>query len=115
MCCGFVQVVGASDRHDGLQMRWPLDCGLHLCASEVADADHADIAVGPGLSGRPFDQVVHVATLLSIEKAESAPGTTGAPIVGDNVHVPSRYEEVAGSGFDEACRCTQVLDLPRIG
>src|ERR1700747_2340930 len=34
MSRGLVQVVGASDRHDGLQVRWPLDCGLHLCASE---------------------------------------------------------------------------------
>src|SRR4029077_1775307 len=35
---GAVQVKGACDGHNGLEVWWTLDGGLHLRASEIADA-----------------------------------------------------------------------------
>ncbi|MDM0108041.1 hypothetical protein QTH97_24040 [Variovorax sp. J22R24] len=72
-------------------------------------------AVGPRLRPRPFDTVVHAAALLPVHEAEDALRTAGATQVGNHVHVAARHEEVAGAGFDEAQRRSQVLDLARIG
>ncbi len=112
---GLVEVGGDGDREDRLQVRRPLDRGLELGHGEVADADHADVAVAPRLGGRPFDEVVHVPPLLPIEEAEHAARSAGAAQVGDDVHVAARDEEVAGAGLDEAHRRAEVLDLTRIG
>ena len=42
---GFIEVEGSRNRHDGLEMRRAFDSSFHLRAGEVADADHADIAI----------------------------------------------------------------------
>ena len=110
-----VQIGGHGDRKDRLQMRRPLDRGFELRHREIADPDHADIAVAPGLRRRPFDQVVHVAAFLRVEKAEGAARTAGAAQVGDHMDVAARDEEVAGARLDESHRRTEILDLPRIG
>ena len=68
-----------------------------------------------GCCACPLDEVVHVAAFLAVEKAEGAAGATGAATVRDDVHIAARHEEVAGAGFDEACRCAEILNLPRIG
>jgi hypothetical protein len=35
--------------------------------------NHTDVAVGPRLLRRPFEQVVHVLTFLAVEEAEGPP------------------------------------------
>ena len=112
---GLVEIEGAGNRHDRLEMRRPLDGGLHLGAREVADADHSDIAIGPGLGGGPLDQVVHIMALLAVEEAERAARSAGAAAVGNHVDVAARHEEITRTGLDEPERRAQVLDLPGIG
>ena len=53
--------------------------------------------------------------LLTVEEAKGSARTTGPATIGDDVDIAARNEEVACSGFDEAGRRAEVLDLPRIG
>ena len=53
---GLEDVVGDGDREYRLQMRRPLDRGGELGHGEIADAEHADVAVAPWLCGGPFDE-----------------------------------------------------------
>ena len=96
-------------------MRRSLDRGFELRHREIADPDHADIAVAPGLLRRPFDEVVHVASFLRVEQAEGAARTAGAAQIDDQMHIAARHEEIAGAGLDETHRRTEVLKLARIG
>jgi hypothetical protein len=95
-------------------VRRALDCRFHLRSGEVTNADHADIAIRPGLLGGPLDEVVHVPAFLAVEKPKSATGTAGASAICDHVHIAARNEEVAGASFDEAGRRAEILNLPRI-
>src|SRR5580698_7581153 len=115
MRCRFIEVICTSDGHDGFEMRRPFNGSLHLCTGEIANPNHADIAVRPRLLRGPLDKVVHVATFLSIKEAEGPARATGAPTVGNDVNVTSWDEEITGSRFNEARRRTKVLNLPRIG
>ena len=111
----FVEVECAGDGHDRFQVRRPLHSSFHLRSGEIADPNHADIAVRPGLLRGPLNKVVHVPTFLAIKETEGAARPTSAPTVGNNVHVAPGDEEIAGTGFDEARRCTKVLNLSWIG
>ena len=51
---------------DGFQMRGLLHGRPELFAAEGGDADHAHIAVTPGLGGDPFDHVVVVPYVLAV-------------------------------------------------
>ena len=110
----FIKVVCASDGHDGFEMWRPFNGSFHLRTSEVADPDHADIAVRPRLLRGPLDQVVHVTTFLPVKETECATRSTSAPAVGNDVDIATRDEEIAGTGFNEACRRTKILNLPGI-
>src|SRR5690242_2298695 len=56
------RAVGAAriEREDRLQMRRILLGGVELLGAEPGNADHADLAVTPGLRGDPLDQIVAV-------------------------------------------------------
>src|ERR1700756_2235246 len=110
-----IEIEGTSDRHDGFEVRRTFDGSFHLGSGEVADADHADVAVGPGLLRGPFDEVVHVVTLLAVKKTEGSSGAAGSATVGDDVNVASRHEEIARTGFNKACGGAEVLNLTRVG
>jgi len=62
----------------------------------------------------PSDQVVHVAALLAVAKAEHAARSAGAAAIGDDMHVAARHEEIALPCLDDAQRRTGILDLPRV-
>ena len=87
---------------------------LELGHREVADADHADVAVGPRLRGRPLHEVVQVFALGLVEERERPARPAGAAQVRDDVHVAARHEEVARAGLDEPHRRAEVLDLAGI-
>src|SRR5690606_5556373 len=57
---GLVEVVVAARDEDGFEVRGAFGGGEDLHGPEVGDADHADVAVAPGLGGDPFDEVVGV-------------------------------------------------------
>jgi hypothetical protein len=63
----------------------------------------------------PFDEVVHVATFLTIEETEAASRPTRAPTVSNDVDVATGDEEIAGTSFDESGWGTKILNLPWIG
>ena len=111
---GLVQVGRDGHREDRLEMRWPLDCGFQLGHGEVADPDHADVAVAPWLGRRPLDEVVHVAAFGGVEEPEAAAGSPGAAHVRDDVDVAAGHPEVRSARLDETGGCAQVLDLTRI-
>ncbi len=115
VCRRLVKVVRTGDRHDRFQMWRLLDRGLHLGAREIADADHADVAIRPRLGGGPLDQVVHVLAFLAIEETKGATRSARAATVGNDVDVTSWHEEIAGTGFDETSGRAEVLHLARIG
>ncbi len=115
MCRRLIEVECAGDGHDGFEVRRSFNGSFHLRSREITDADHADIAVRPGLLRGPLDEVVHVPAFLPVKKPEGATRPTGAPAVRDDVHVTTRDEEIAGASFNEARRRTKVLNLPRIG
>jgi hypothetical protein len=57
---------------------------------------------------------LHIVAFLAAEEVERSTGATDAVVVGNDVHVTTRYEKVAGAGLDEAQRRTEILDLPWI-
>src|ERR1700736_1174789 len=96
-------------------MRRPLYSSFHLCSGEVANPDHADIAVGPSLLRRPLDKVMHVMAFLTVKKAKGSAGTTGPATIRYDVRIAARNEEVACARFNEARGSAKVLNLSRIG
>jgi hypothetical protein len=111
----FVEVECAGDGHDRFQVRRPLHGSFHLCSGEIADPNHADIAVRPGLLRGPLNKVVHVATFLAIKETKGAARPACFPAIRNEVDVTTGHEEIAGASFNEARRRAKVLDLPRIG
>ncbi len=109
-----VQVRRHREREDRTQMLGLLDGRLELGHREVADPQHSDVAITPGLRRRPLDEIVSVMTFLLVEEPERPTGTAGAPQVRDHMHVAARHPEVCGTCFDEAHRRAKVLDLARI-
>ncbi len=106
-----VEIVGCEQRRDRFEMRrLHRRCG-ELSHREVADAEHADISVTPGLSGDPFDDVEKILSLLAIEECPDAARATGAAGVDDEVGVAARNEKIGRAGLDEAERGTDVLNL----
>lgn len=65
-------------RHDGAQMRWPVLRGCQLRRPAVGRADHAYLAVGPGLCGRKLDGFGAVPAELRPGVFEAAFGAAGA-------------------------------------
>jgi hypothetical protein len=111
----FIEVERARYGHDRFEVRRTLGGGFHLGSSEIADAHHPNVALGPGLRRRPFDEIVHIPAFLAVEEAESAARPAGTATVRDHMDVPARHKEIAGSGFDEAERSAKVLNLTWIG
>ena len=68
-----VEVVGRQQRRDRLEMRRLRRRRRELSHGEVADAEHADIAVAPGLGRDPFDEVVKILPLLPVEQGPAPP------------------------------------------
>src|SRR5271163_231544 len=114
MRCRLVEIERTCDRHDGFEMRRSFDGSFHLRSREVTDPNHSYIAVRPRLHCGPFHEVVHIAAFLAVKKTERAPGPTGPPAVRDDMYVPARNKEIAGTSFNEPCRSTKILYLPRI-
>jgi hypothetical protein len=96
-------------------MRRSFNGSLHLRSGEIADANHADVAIRPRLSRGPLNEVVHIAAFLPVKKPKGPAGTTGAPAIRDYVDVTTRDEEIGGASFNEAGWCTEILNLSRIG
>ena len=109
-----IEVVGREQRRDRLEMRRLHRRSRELSHREVADAEHADIAVAPRLGGDPFDEVVKILPLLAVEQGPRAAGAAGAAGVDDKVDVAARNEEVGRAGLYEAERSADVLNLARI-
>lgn len=89
---------------DGLQVRGGGGEDLH--GPEIGDADHADVAVAPGLGGDPFDEVVGVLAEgdpTGVVVADVlAVGVTGAADVADDVDVVLGDDAGDVAGFDAA-------------
>jgi hypothetical protein len=84
-------------REDRLQGRRLLCSGFELRAAERRNADHANIAVAPGLLGDPFDQVVHV----PFGRA-AAVGLAGAADIAADMHVAAAHQEIGVAAFGAA-------------
>ena len=82
------------EREDCLEMRGLLLSDVKLLGAEAGNADHADIAVAPGLGGDPFDQVVAVpfARAAAFRLADAARRA-------DHMHVAARGQEMGVAGF----------------
>src|SRR5215831_20129690 len=67
---------------DRLEMRRAKLCRHELLGAEAGNADHADIAVAPGLRRNPFDQIVAVegARATALRLADAA-------WIADHMHV----------------------------
>src|ERR1700744_6040783 len=99
----FIEIECSGDGHDGSKVRRPFHGSFHLRSREVADANHADVTVGPGLLRGPLDEAMHVVTLRGVKETEGSSRASGSAAVGDDVDIASRHEEVAGTGFDKSC------------
>ncbi len=91
--------IGAAriEREDRLEVRGLLLGDVQLLGAEARDADHADIAVAPGLRRDPFDQVV------AVEDARAAAfRLADAARHADDVHVAARNEEARVAGLHRA-------------
>jgi hypothetical protein len=96
-----VEVGGRVPRHDRLQVRRLQGRDHRLDRAEVADADHADLPVAPGLFCDPLDQVVAVLGLLCGEPAAVLATRAADPAqVGDHVHVPVPGQVLGVTGLD---------------
>lgn len=94
---GFAIGAARIERKDRLEMR-RVELRRHeLLGAEAGNADHADIAVAPGLPRNPFDQIV------AVECARTA-GFRFADAAGiaDHVHVAARDEKARVAGFRRA-------------
>jgi hypothetical protein len=97
--------VAAGDE-DRLQVRRALGRGQDLHGPEVGDADHADVAVAPGLLGDPLDEVVrilaqgHSAGVVVADVLTA--GVAGAAQVADDVDVVLPHDAGDVTGFDAA-------------
>ena len=90
LAVGAARVVG----EDGLELWRLLARGVKLLGSERADADHADIAVAPGLLRNPLDHVVAVPfARAAVARFEIAARRA------DHMHIAARYEELRVAGF----------------
>ena len=78
-------------------MRRVLFGGVELLGTEAGDADHADIAVAPGLLRNPFDQVVAVplAAAAAVRFEDPARRT-------DDMHIAARNEELGVARLQQA-------------
>ncbi len=93
LAVGAARIVGKNR----LELRRLLARQVKLLGGECADADHADIAVAPGLLRDPRDDVV------AVPFARAA--VTGFEIAArraDHVHVAARNEELGVAGFGVA-------------
>src|SRR5579863_2787918 len=106
-----IQVESTGDGHDGFEMRRSFNSSFHLRSGEITNANHANIAVRPGLLRRPLDEVIHVTTFLSIKEPEGPSRPTGSPAVSNDVSVATGDEEVGGPSFDEASWSAKILNL----
>ena len=104
-----VEIAGGVALADAAQMRRLRRGGEILAPAPVGIADHADIAVAPGLRGDPFDQVVAVAALLVVEPAPLALRAAGAARLRDHMHVAVRHVEAGGAGFDGVAPLRRLL------
>ena len=101
-----VEVVVAAADEDRLEARRPLGGGEHLHGPEVGDADHADVAIAPGLGGDPLDEVVGVlperdATGVVVADVLTF-GGAGASQVADDVDVVLGHHAGDVAGLDAA-------------
>ena len=100
-----INVVGAHDRHDRLQMRWLFERDLQRRNSAVRHAEHADVAVAPRLRGDPFHRLCAVATLAAIHRwMRDTVGTTEPAKIDQQDVVTARGEVTAlefGRGADQ--------------
>ena len=110
-----VQVGRHGKREDRTQVLGLLDRGLQLGHREVADPQHPDVAVAPGLRRGPLDEVVDVAPFLLVEESERAARAARATEIRDHMDVATRHPEVGGAGLDETHRRAEILNLARIG
>ncbi len=70
-----------------------------LLGGEGGDADHAHVAVAPGLTRHPLDGVVVVPF---VAHAELALRLVAAPHLADHVHVAVGHETLGVAAFDHA-------------
>ncbi len=103
---GLVEVVVAAADEDGLEGRRALGRGQYLHRAEVGDADHADVAVAPGLGRDPLDEVVGVLAQRDAAGVVVADvlalGRAGAPQVADDVDVALLDDARDVAGLDAA-------------
>src|SRR5206468_526716 len=71
--------------------------GMKLLGAESGDANHAHIAVAPGLSGDPFDQIVAVP--LARPAALRLPDAARRA---DHVHITARHQEMRVASLQRA-------------
>ena len=109
-----IDVVGREQGRDRLEMRRLHRRSRELSHREVADAEHANIAVAPGLDCDPFDEVVKILPLLLVEQRIVSARAASAAGVDDEVGVAARNEEIGCAGFYEAERSADVLNLTGI-
>src|SRR5215203_114240 len=78
-----VDVEAAGPGEDRLEVGWAFQGSVELLDREVADTNHAHVAVAPGLLGGPLDHVVQIATLCLAEQRVSSFAATGTASVYD--------------------------------
>lgn len=78
---------------------------------EIAYAEHAHIAIAPGLGGDPLDDIEEVFALLLAEKTRDPARPACSPCIGDDMSIAAWREEIRRAGLDEADRCANILDL----
>ena len=101
-----VHVEVAAVHEDRLEVGRRLGGAHHLHRGEVRNADHADIAVAPGLLRHPFDQVADVLALAMAAEIVVAHELTvraaGAAHVSDHMGIAARDHGADIAGFDAA-------------
>ncbi len=88
--------IGAArvEREDRFEMRRLLFGDRELLGAETGNADHADIAVAPGLHRDPLDQIVAIPLARP-----AAFGFADATRRADDVNVTARHEEFGIAGL----------------
>ena len=91
---------------DRLEVRRRLGRAHHLHGGEIGDADHADVAVAPGLLRHPLHEIVDVLALAMAAEVvvadELAVGAAGAAHVGDHMGVAAIDHGADVAGLDAA-------------